>query len=300
MRNGLLFALLLTLVALVFLGLNTSAVSDGGTIDLHEDFYWSYEIDFDEGDTMDVTYTMTVTDGPNIDVFFVDHVNFLKYENDEEFSYKVSLSDLDTSYAAGTTILFTQGTYHLIFDNTDVETMPPINMVDDVAEITWTLNTEIDELLEEVEEAFDFCVTGIIIGVIAVVLVIIIIIFLLVKKKGRAVEAPPAYPQPPVVPGQPPMAPPGQPPMAPPGQPPMAPPAQPPTPPPPEGPPAEPAPMAEPAPETPPPPEAVEEAAPEEPVAEGMEEAAPSLFCTSCGQAFTADDKFCPKCGAPR
>jgi len=124
-----------------FSSVNVNA--DSGTDTIHEDYYVAHSISFHSGSSIDISYTMEVTSGPNIDVFFIDSQNYVYLQDGRSFDYYVAMSDLNTMYASNDITLIEYDTYYLIFDNTDVETNPPFNFVDDVAYVSYNIDTEI-------------------------------------------------------------------------------------------------------------------------------------------------------------
>jgi len=137
--------LLLLVVCLAIVPGLSLGETRSGTETIHEDYYMSITINFFDGESMDVTYTATVTDGPNIDVFFLDAAGLADYEDSETFEYYTAMSDLNTASTTKSTTLAVKGAYYLVLDNTEAETAPPWNALDDVAIVIWTLITETDK-----------------------------------------------------------------------------------------------------------------------------------------------------------
>ncbi len=194
-RRWMVFLIALALVSVMICG-TSSAETRSGSEDLDEDWYYSIRIDFDEGELMEVSYTVTVTDGPNIDVFFVDSLNKAKLDNDESFNYNVAMSDLNTRYTTKSTTLFVYDTYYVVVDNSDWETMPPMNLENDIVYFDWEVETTVDT---PVEDALDLACYGMIAVAIVIVLVIVVVVYLVVRKKKTPPQEgqyPPPYPGP--------------------------------------------------------------------------------------------------------
>jgi hypothetical protein len=92
-----------------------------------QDYYVYVPISFTSGDSLTISYTMQVTQGPYIDVFFVDAVNFQYYKDKQEFYYNAGLSDEYTRYTSKELTITSIGDYYLIFDNTDIGQAKPSN-----------------------------------------------------------------------------------------------------------------------------------------------------------------------------
>ena len=64
----------------------------------------------------------------NIDIWFMDDLNFQQYENDNSFTYMGSLSAPDGKSASRGPIDPGPGSWHLVVDNTDTgDATPPTN-----------------------------------------------------------------------------------------------------------------------------------------------------------------------------
>ena len=131
---------------------------------------------------MEISYSVTVTEGHSIDVLFVDSGNFDKYENGDPFAYEKGFSDLDTRSAGNSATLSEHGTYFIIFDNTDVETVP---LTDDVVrftyEVEWNERNWKDGALDL------FLLSSLIISVILVILGLVGVTILL-RRRRKAQE----------------------------------------------------------------------------------------------------------------
>lgn len=141
MKNIIGVAAVIGVLLVLIAPLSSSPVAgESGTVKVHEDYYWSYQINFDKGKSIGISYTMEITQGPYIDIFFVDKENYLLYKQGYEFEYSIALSDIKTAYTSCSATLTTTGTYYIVFDNTDTATNPPWNGVDDVAYISYTIS----------------------------------------------------------------------------------------------------------------------------------------------------------------
>lgn len=106
-------------------------------VQVQEDQYYTFPIKVE--DAAEVTIEYLVKSGPNIDVFFVDEEGqrklqaMLKGDDGSGFRYYSDLSTFGTSESSVSESV-NEGTYYLIFDNTDYgPTYPPMNMANDVS-----------------------------------------------------------------------------------------------------------------------------------------------------------------------
>ena len=137
------YLLVVVSMLLMIMALPMNAEAESGTDTIQEDYYKAHSVSFFDGDSIEISYTMEVTDGPNIDVFFLDSDNYQYMQDGQEFEYSVVGSDLNTRYTTKTITLYEHDTYYIVFDNTDIETDPPWNMVDDTAYVSWTIDSDI-------------------------------------------------------------------------------------------------------------------------------------------------------------
>lgn len=110
--------------------------------------YYAQPISFQSGDSLTVSYTMEVTQevtqGPFIDVYFVDSSNFIDYKDGRQFSFTLDLSEEHTKYTSNELTITAHGDYYLVFDNTDYgATQPPndVSIDQNTAVVTFNLTT---------------------------------------------------------------------------------------------------------------------------------------------------------------
>ena len=188
----------------------SGVLAASGTDTIHEDYYVSHTIPFSSGDYIDISYTAQVTSGPHIDVYFVSSQNYQYFQDSVGFDYYVAMSDEDTTYASNNMRITQHGTYYLIFDNTDVGTMPPMNLEDDVAYVSYDITSVIHypstggngDGTDGVSDSFDWML---IIGLLVILVVIIAVIGVAVSASKRKQTPPPqqTYQQPPPPPPAP-------------------------------------------------------------------------------------------------
>jgi hypothetical protein len=105
-------------------GHSTDAVTKDITIQKGQ--YFSKPISFQSGDSLTVSYKLAVLEGPQIDVYFFDSVNFTYYKDNLSFSSMAGLTDEYTRFASNELTVTTHDDYYLVFDNTDKgATQPP-------------------------------------------------------------------------------------------------------------------------------------------------------------------------------
>lgn len=89
----------------------TLTLSWGDHLDIH--------VDFDEGTSIDVTYEVTVLDGPAVNVYFVDSEAHEDYLDPAAtgFTYFRAWSSLGTTHAREEFTIDTRGDYYVIIEN---------------------------------------------------------------------------------------------------------------------------------------------------------------------------------------
>ncbi len=121
------------------------AAEKSGSNTIDEDAFVDITIPFEDGSPMKITYDVTVTDGPRIDVFVMDNANFQKYESNDDFHYVERASDLDVSSTSKSFTLERNDQWHLVLDNTDKGgAQPPQNLQNDPATVQWTVEGQPD------------------------------------------------------------------------------------------------------------------------------------------------------------
>jgi hypothetical protein len=84
-------------------------------------------IELEKGDEIDIRIFVAVTDGPEIDVFWMTEENYNAYRFDEEFK---QYEDYSVKNSTSVDTKFTwdgEGTYFVVIDNTISGTVPPVN-----------------------------------------------------------------------------------------------------------------------------------------------------------------------------
>jgi hypothetical protein len=118
--------------------------ASSGTDTIREDYHVGHPISFHSGTSISISYTVQVTSGPDIDIYFVDSTNYVYLNDGREFEYYSALTDEHTSYSKNQATFTEYGDYYLVFDNSDLgPTDPPWNFADDVAYADYTINTQI-------------------------------------------------------------------------------------------------------------------------------------------------------------
>lgn len=143
--------LLLTMAAAPAVG-----QSQSDTVHIDPGGHAAVEIDFRDGPTKDVSYDVTVQEGPNVDVLFLDNANYQKYSDGESFEYVERWSDLDTGNTVNDFRLERHGTWWLVIDHTgepDGGTSPATVGAESVT-ARYTLETETN-VTDEARDRFD-------------------------------------------------------------------------------------------------------------------------------------------------
>ncbi len=91
-----------------------------------DDNYLSKEIVFTEGEKLHISLEVDVIDGPNVDIYVMDEMNFNDFKYDNPYNYISKLSREGTSYWQAEGNISQHDTYYFVIDNTDRgEASPP-------------------------------------------------------------------------------------------------------------------------------------------------------------------------------
>jgi len=117
---GVAAAAALALVAM--LATPSLAGSDSGTKRLYEGNFIAVEIPFtsDSALSLDISYEVTVTSGPAVDVYFMDEVGYWAFVEPGagEFSYYAAHSYVGTTYATDSFAWYEKGTFYVVVQQT--------------------------------------------------------------------------------------------------------------------------------------------------------------------------------------
>jgi hypothetical protein len=164
--------LVLSIVMLAAFSATVLAKSSNGTETIASGQYASEKVDYSSGILFTVTYSVTVTSGPKIDVFFVDSSNFQKYKDHLTFNFV--MEDLNVSSASRTTFLSATGMYYLVLDNTNTGTPLPTNPPIPTATVQWSVDTPGSDVTNAAG------IVGLAIGVCIAVIIVWFIIWILI------------------------------------------------------------------------------------------------------------------------
>ena len=103
------------------------------TVTIDEDHY--YMVEFPELSRLE--WSLDYLDGePNIDIYFMDEVNFNQYKDGNSFNYIVSLSQPDTKDASKGPVNVDSDKYYWVVDNSDRgSAAPPSDGVNNPARV---------------------------------------------------------------------------------------------------------------------------------------------------------------------
>jgi hypothetical protein len=118
------------------------AETESGTETLERGEFLAVEVDFTEGKSCRVSFSLSVSEGPAIDVYFVTQEHFAAYERDVNFQYIIPLSPQGTRDIEMSEITRVNDVYFLVFDNTDWGTSPPADPTS--ARVTFDYEVTID------------------------------------------------------------------------------------------------------------------------------------------------------------
>jgi len=100
------------------------AGSDSGMKWLYEGNFIAVEIPFtsDSALSLDISFEITVTSGPAVDVYFMDEVGYWAFVEPGigEFSYYAAHSYVDRTYASDSFAWYEKGTYYVVVEQTGV------------------------------------------------------------------------------------------------------------------------------------------------------------------------------------
>jgi len=131
-----------------------------------------------EGD-LDVRYFIVVTDGPSVDVFFMDEESYANYLNETDFDYYPEYSVLDTTYVDKSFVWDEQGVYYVVIDNTDSGTLLPEPPAEQNATLRYIVTWD---KIEPVYWLRDF---ALMLVVVCMVFFGLIIVYLLVERSKK-------------------------------------------------------------------------------------------------------------------
>ena len=101
---------------------------------VQEDSYFGCEFTLYSDYTISIE--LTHDDGPLIDLYTMNEINYRDFQDCDEFYYYADLSDPGTRGASESGTLG-EGTYYIVVDNSDCgDTQPPSNGVDDSAYVS--------------------------------------------------------------------------------------------------------------------------------------------------------------------
>lgn len=116
-------------------GGGSGTISDSGSVSIDEDNHVSFS--FEANSPVTVSYTVEVTEGPNIDVFVMDNLNYQSYSGGGSFTHQQACDDQASSYAQNSCDLG-EDRWHIVIDNTNRGgAQPPTNGVNDPAHVDY-------------------------------------------------------------------------------------------------------------------------------------------------------------------
>ena len=110
------------LFTLALLATPALALRDSGTRTLVYGDFLSVEIPFESSSSIsiDITYDVTVTSGPGVNVYFMDKASYLEFTSgtSSELSYYAAHSYLGTAHASDSFTWYEKGTYYIVVQHT--------------------------------------------------------------------------------------------------------------------------------------------------------------------------------------
>jgi hypothetical protein len=169
-------ASLLVLIALLLTSVPALGGKEVGTETLSINESRDFRIENADGGPMDISYEVVVTDGPDIDVLFMDaddHVSFLA---GDPFEYYIEMSVLGTHDAAKEWTWSHEGNFYIVIDNTFAATAPPPQN----ANVTLTYVVEWTAW-----DTIDWLSWGLVFIVAIVILVVLLAVAIKVRERAR-------------------------------------------------------------------------------------------------------------------
>jgi hypothetical protein len=155
-----------------------------GTITINEGEHWSLLMDMD--DLWSFSYTVSVTNGPNVDIVFFNSEEYENYKNGTESEYLGAGTNLNTSHVIQEELNYIDGTFYLVIDNTDYgNASPSVDSTNDPA----TIEFEIDFGSETEGEGGTLgallFIFGMFCGIIVLPVVIVVIVIGIIKYRDK-------------------------------------------------------------------------------------------------------------------
>jgi hypothetical protein len=115
-----LFPILLLAILLLTIA-PASAETDEGRITINHGDHYAISMKIEDANT-DISWEITVTSGPPIDVYFVPSGGYKEYKNPQSlsFSYYPSQSDEGTDYSSESFEWDNTGTFYIVIDNSEI------------------------------------------------------------------------------------------------------------------------------------------------------------------------------------
>ncbi len=117
--------LALAMVLVLVLAGAANATKEEGNETLEVGDHIAIEVENSGDGDIDVRYFVAVTEGPAIDIFFMDEESYTAYVNEADFDYFVEYSTLDTTFVDKTFVWDELGVFYVVIDNTASGTLPP-------------------------------------------------------------------------------------------------------------------------------------------------------------------------------
>ncbi len=111
-------AVALALAMTMFLASYALAGSDEGTKELRAGDHVSVHIDNSDGDALEITVFIEVTEGANINAYFLDEDNYNSYKEGGSFEPWEDYSEEDTDEVDETFVFASEGSFYVVFDTT--------------------------------------------------------------------------------------------------------------------------------------------------------------------------------------
>ena len=173
------WVLALAMVLVLVLAGAANAKKEEGTETVGVGDHIAIEIENSGDGDLDVRYFIAVTEGPAIDIFFMDEESYAEYLNEDDFDYYPEYSTLDTTFVDKTFVWDEQGVYYVVIDNTLSGTLPPEPPEEQNATLRYIVTWE------EVEKNYWLRDFGLLLIVVCLVFFGLVIVYLFMERSKK-------------------------------------------------------------------------------------------------------------------
>ena len=171
--------LALAMVLVLVLAGASNAKKEEGTETVEVGDHIAIEIENSGDEDIDVRYFVVVTEGPAIDVFFMDEESYAEYVDEGDFDYYPEYSVLDSSFVDKTFLWDEKGDFDVVIHNRLSGTLPPEPPEEQNATLRYIVTWE------EAEKDYWLRDFALLLMVVCLVSFGLVIVFLLMKRPKK-------------------------------------------------------------------------------------------------------------------